>query len=103
MAPHFNLDPSFKGCLSVKVGSTASFKLKYASIPLPTMSLMFNCIDVSTNSRITYKLLEENAVELGIINADKQDAGDYEIELTNTAGKATLSIKLIILCKCTVF
>ena len=80
----------------MKAGSSATREMPFTAHPHPDVSLTYNDGDVHDEERIKPKMVDSKII-FEISDAERADAGDYKMTLTNEFGTATMLIKVTVL------
>jgi hypothetical protein len=80
----------------MKAGTSTTVSLAFSAFPTPNVTLTFNGGDVIDAKRTTFKI-GDNKLSFVVQKVQKEDAGEYTLTLENEYGKATATVRIIVL------
>ena len=99
VAPSLTPDSTFKDTLTMKAGSSTAAGLTLAAFPAPSVTLTFNGGSVLDHKRVSFRLAD-GQLTFVVDKVQKEDAGQYVLDVENQFGKATATINVVVLGEC---
>ena len=96
--PPVFLDEKYKETVVIKVGSSTVIELPFSAHPMPEVSWVFKKKPLLTSKRIISETIV-GMTALTISKAERKDSGTYSLTLQNEFGKATMTVKLMVIGK----
>ena len=96
--PQIFLDESYKDKVVLNVGTSAVIEIPISGSPQPKLSWQFND-DLLYETRRVKTETTATMTCLRIARAERSDTGSYKLALSNVYGKASITIKVIVLGK----
>ncbi|XP_023933258.1 titin isoform X1 [Lingula anatina] len=89
-------EESYEEAITLKTGASAVFEIPFSGNPQPTVTWTFN------GASLTKPAKEEtirNMTALTLTKVKRSDSGEYMLKLENASGKASITIKVVVLDK----
>ena len=95
MPPVF-LEEKYKETVLMRVGTSTVLEFPFSAHPMPEVAWNFKKKPLATNKRITTETII-GMTALTISKATMKDSGTYSLTLQNQFGKASLSVKVLVI------
>ena len=96
--PKVFVDKKYDETIYLNAGQSSAFEVPFTGNPQPKVSWMFKGGDLPDKKRMEAETIY-NMTTIRMSHVQRSDTGDYTVTLANDNGKATITIKLVVLGK----
>lgn len=96
MPPKIFVDKRYDETIYLYAGQSTAFEVPFSSNPQPTVVWTFNDGELPDKKRMESETIY-NMTTIRMSHVKRTDTGNYTVTLQNDNGKATITIKLVVL------
>ena len=100
--PKIFVDKKYDETIYLYAGQSTAFEVPFTGNPQPKVTWTFNGGDLPDKKRMEAETIY-NMTTIRMGHVQRSDTGDYSVTLANDNGKATITIKLVVLGEPTTF
>jgi hypothetical protein len=96
VSPKIFVDKKYDETIYLNAGQSTAFEVPFTGNPQPKVVWTFNDGDLPDKKRMEAETIY-NMTTIRMSHVQRQDTGSYMVTLANDNGKATITIKLVVL------